>query len=353
MDQRINVGLLGFGMAGRIFHAPFISIVPGFNLKKIKANRAESIELANQRYPEAEVVPHEQDIFGDESIDFVVVATANPTHYSLAKAALQAGKHVLVDKPFTISSAEAEELIALAKENDKVLTVYQNRRWDSDFKTVQKLVQSQLLGNLVEYEAHFDRFRNEIKPNTWKEEDLPGSGLLYDLGAHLIDQALYLFGEPKEVYADVRVQRLGSKIPDYFELVLQYDGLKAILKASMLVRELGPHFVLHGTEGSFVKYGMDVQEEQLKLGNFPANTANWGLEPEERWGTLNTSIKGLNFRGKIESEAGDYRGLYQNVYNAITGQEELVVKPEQARNTIRIIELAMLSSQEKRSIKYS
>ncbi|WP_276495969.1 oxidoreductase [Pontibacter litorisediminis] len=353
MSKNINVGLLGYGMAGRIFHAPFISTVPGLNLKKIKANRAESVELARQRYPHVEVVAQEQDIFGDASIDFVVIATANPTHFSLAKAALQAGKHVLVDKPFTITSAEAEELIALAKEKDKVLTVYQNRRWDSDFKTVQKLVQSQLLGNLVEYEAHFDRFRNEIKPNTWKEEDLPGSGILYDLGAHLIDQALYLFGEPKEVYADIRVQRTGSQIPDYFELVLQYEGLKAILKASMLVRELGPHFVLHGTEGSFVKYGMDVQEEHLKAGHFPADTANWGIEPEERWGTLNTSIKGLNVRGKVESEAGDYRGLYQNVYKAILGQEELVVKPEQARNTIRVIELAMQSSQEKRIIQYN
>ncbi|OKL41482.1 oxidoreductase [Pontibacter flavimaris] len=353
MNQPINVGLLGFGMAGRTFHAPFISNVPGLRLKKIKANREESIALARTRFPEAEVVPSEEDVFSDKSIDLVVIATANPTHYPLAKAALQAGKHVLVDKPFTITSTEAEELILLAKEKQKVLTVYQNRRWDSDFKTVQQVVQAGLLGRLVEYEAHFDRYRNEIKPNTWKEEALPGAGILYDLGAHLIDQALYLFGEPLEVYADVQVQRELSQVTDYFEVVLHYKSMKAILKAGMLVREPGPHFILHGTEGSFVKYGMDVQEEHLKAGRFPADTPDWGVEPEQNWGTLNTTVQGLHFKGKIESGRGDYSGLYQNVYKAILGHEELVVKPEQARNSIKVIELAMQSSREKRRVTYS
>ena len=353
MDQTVNVGLLGFGMAGRIFHAPFISIVPGLHLKKIKANRPESIALAEKRYPLTEIVSSENEIFNDDAIDLVVIATTNPTHYPLAKAALQAGKHVLVDKPFTVSSAEAEELVQLAREAGKLITVYQNRRWDSDFKTVQKLVKQGLLGQLVEYEAHFDRFRNEIKPDTWKEENLPGGGILYDLGAHLIDQALCLFGEPKEVYADIQTQRQGSKIPDYFEVVLYYDGMKAILKAGMLVRENGPHFLLHGAEGSFIKYGMDVQEENLKAESFPDATPDWGKEPENSWGTLNTTIQGLHFKGKLESERGNYADLYRNVYNAILGQEELEVKPEQARNTIKIIELAMQSSKEKRHIKYS
>lgn len=353
MNQNINVGLIGFGMAGRIFHAPFIHNIPGLRLRKIRANRKESVELAQQRYPDAEVVSHEADILQDSSIDLVVVATANPTHFGLAKAALEAGKHVLVDKPFTIRSAEADELINLAKDAGKVLTVYQNRRWDSDFKTVQKVLEQGLLGELVEYEAHFDRFRNEIKPDTWKEEDLPGGGILYDLGSHLIDQALCLFGEPKEVYADVRTQRQHSQVADYFEVVLQFQKVKAILKASMLVRENGPHFILHGTEGSFVKYGMDVQEDALKAGQLPHNTLNWGIEPEQQWGTLNTNVKGLHFKGKLQSKTGDYTGLYQNVYQAILGQEELEVKPQQARNTIRVIELAMQSSREKRSIPYS
>ncbi|MFD2244847.1 oxidoreductase [Pontibacter ruber] len=353
MTQPIHVGLLGFGMAGRLFHAPFIANAPGLKLTKIKANRPESISLANQQYPEAQVVSTEQAIFEDSDIDLVVVATANPTHYALAKAALQAGKHVLVDKPFTITSTEADELIALAKEKQRVLTVYQNRRWDSDFKTIKKVLDTQLLGNLVEYEAHFDRFRNAIKPNTWKEENLPGAGILYDLGAHLIDQALVLFGEPLEVYADIQTQRQGSQVPDYFEVVLYYQSMKTILKAGMLVRENGSHFILHGDKGSFVKYGMDVQEAALKAGLFPTLTPTWGVEPESLWGLLNTEFHGLAFRGSIASEAGDYTGLYRNVYQAILGQEELEVKPEQARNTIRIIELAMQSSQERQRIKYS
>ncbi|MBJ6117856.1 oxidoreductase [Pontibacter sp. BT310] len=354
MAVTINVGLIGFGMSGRLFHAPFIANLAGLKLKKIKANRPESIALAQQQYPETEIVATEQDIFEDETIDLVVIATANPTHYSLAKAALQANKHVIVDKPFTITSSEADELIALAKEKQKVLTVYQNRRWDSDFKTIKKVLEANLLGKLVDYEAHFDRFRNEIKPDTWKEENLPGAGILYDLGAHLIDQALVLFGEPQQVYANIKTQRSGSQIPDYFEVVLFYHKLKVILKAGMLVREAGPHFILHGTKGSFIKYGMDVQEANLKGGSFPtASSANWGQEPEELWGTVNRELNGLHFKGKIESKTGDYSGLYQNVYHAIVGQEELAVKPEQARNTIRIIELAMQSSQEKRTITYS
>lgn len=353
MDKKINVGLLGYGMAGRIFHAPFIANVPGLALKKIRANRPESVALANQRYPEVEVVSSEEDILNDESIDLVVVATASPSHYKMAKAALQAGKHVLVDKPFTVTSAEADELIALAEDKNKVLTVYQNRRWDSDFKTVKKIVEQQLLGDIVEYEAHFDRYRNEIKPNTWKEENLPGTGILYDLGTHLIDQALCLFGKPLEVYGDVRTQRQNSQVTDYIEVVLKYEKVKAIIKASMLVREKGPHFILHGTKGSFVKYGMDIQEETLNAGSFPGDTPNWGVEPESLWGTINTDVKGIHITGKVESETGDYTGLYQNVCKAILGQEALEVKPEQARDTIRVIELALQSSQEKRGIQFN
>lgn len=353
MNKTINVGVLGFGMAGRIFHAPFVTAVQGLELKKIRANREESVQLAQVTYPDVTVVSENEDIFSDEEIDLVVVATSNATHFSLAKEALLAGKHVLIDKPFTTTLAEADELIELARKQQKILTVYQNRRWDSDFKTVKKIIESNLLGNLVEYEAHFERFRNEIKPNTWKEEDLPGSGLLYDLGSHLIDQALYLFGLPYEITADIRAQRQNSKIVDNFELVLHYENLKVTLKSGMLVKELGPHFILLGDKGAFVKYGMDVQEDTLKAGATPSNSPVWGVEPEELWGTLNTEIEGLHIKGKIESEIGDYRGLYQNVYKAIIGEEELVVKPEQARNTMKVIELAKQSNQERRSIRFS
>jgi predicted dehydrogenase len=353
MEEKINVGLLGFGMAGRVFHAPFISSIPGFRLLKIRANRPESIELAQATYPSAEIVGDEKAILEDENIDLVVVATTNATHYTLAKAALRAGKHVVVEKPFTVTSDEATELIALAKHQHRILTVYHNRRWDSDFKTIRKVLENKLLGNLVEYEAHFDRFRNVPTPNTWKEESTPGTNLLYDLGSHLIDQALYLFGSPQEVTADLRIQRPGGKIIDNFEVILHYtDGLKVTLKAGMLVKQPGPHFILSGDQGSFVKYGMDVQEAALKAGHSPAANPNWGIEPEELWGRLDTEYKGLRLVGKVQSEPGDYRGFYENVYKAIRVEEELVVKPEQARNTIRVIELSMQSSEEKRTLSF-
>ncbi|MBD1396163.1 Gfo/Idh/MocA family oxidoreductase [Pontibacter sp. JH31] len=353
MRTILNVGLLGFGMAGRVFHAPIITAVEGLQLRKIRAGRPESVALAQERYPQAEVVPDDQCILQDDTIDLVVVATTNSTHFSLAKAALMAGKHVIVEKPFTVTSAEASELMALAKSQNKLLTVYHNRRWDSDFRTVQKVLKSNMLGRLVEYEAHFDRFRQAPKADTWKEEATPGTSLLYDLGSHLIDQALYLFGPPHEVWADLRIQRTGSQIVDNFDVTLSYkNGLKVILKAGMLVKQPGPRFILSGEQGSFVKYGLDVQEAALKSGLSPASTVDWGVEPAEIWGRVSTEYKDLQITGTIESEAGDYRGFYQNVYNAIMGQEELVVKPEQARHTIRVIELAMQSSLEGRRLLY-
>lgn len=353
MSKLINVGLVGFGMAGSVFHAPFITNVPGLRLTKIRETRSANIAVANERYPEAEIVKDVKAIFEDAAIDLVVLATPNSSHLSLAKEALQAGKHVVVEKPFTVTSAEADELIELAESKGKLLTVFQNRRWDSDFKTIVKIVSENLLGEVVEYEAHFDRYRYFLKPDTWKEEDAPGSGLLYDLGSHLIDQALCLFGLPSEVSADLRTQREGSEIIDNFHLMLFYPNLRVILKAGMLVREQGPRYKIYGDRGSFLKHGMDVQEAALKEGQFPKGSANWGIEPEEIWGKLNTDYEGLHIVGKIESEAGDYTAFYSNVYNALLEEEELEVKPEQARNTIRVIELAIQSDKEKRSIRFS
>ncbi|RDV14077.1 oxidoreductase [Pontibacter diazotrophicus] len=353
MSKLVNVGLIGFGMAGSVFHAPFITNVPGLHLSKIRETRPENIAVANKRYPEATIVGSAKAIFEDAAIDLVVLATPNSSHLSLAKEALQAGKHVVVEKPFTVTSAEADELIALAESKGKLLTVFQNRRWDSDFKTILKIVSENLLGEVVEYEAHFDRFRNFLKPDTWKEEDAPGSGLLYDLGSHLIDQALCLFGLPSEVSADLRTQREDSQIVDNFHLMLYYPNLRVILRAGMLVREQGPRYKIYGDRGSFLKYGLDVQEAALKEGQSPKGNADWGIEPEAIWGKLNTDFEGLHIIGKIESEAGDYSAFYQNVYSAILGDEELEVKPDQARDTIRVIELAMQSHKEKRTIAFS
>ncbi|WP_207435297.1 oxidoreductase [Sabulibacter ruber] len=352
-QEKIRVGLIGFGMAGQIFHAPFLHVVEGFDLVKIRETREPNIQLAQSRYPQAQITSQADDIIQDEAIDLVVVATPNSSHYDLAKKALLAGKHVVVEKPFTATSAEAEELIQLAKEQQKVLTVYHNRRWDSDFKTVQKVVQQGLLGNLVEYKAHFDRFRPNLKGNTWKEEAAPGSGIVFDLGSHLIDQALVLFGTPQEISADVRIQRPSSPVIDKFEATLFYDSLKVTLSAGVLVREPSPRYTLHGDKGSFLKYGLDVQEKALNDGLLPHTTPNWGVEPESIWGHLNTEHQGLHFIGKLESEAGHYRSFYDNVYGAITGQTELAVKPEQARDVIKVVELIMQSSQEKRTLPFA
>lgn len=349
MSKQINVGLIGFGMAGRIFHAPTINCVKGLKLLSIRETKEPNISTIKERYPQTAIVDHTNEIFNNEAIDLVIIATPNTTHYALAKEALQACKHVVVDKPFTVRSEEATELIQLAQQQNKIITAYQNRRWDSDFKTVQKVIESGVLGRLVECEIHYDRFRNTLRPNTWKEDEHAGTGMLYDLGSHLIDQAQTLFGVPRSVTADLRIQRDGGRIIDNFELILGYDSLKVSLKGSMLVKEPLPRYILLGNNGSFVKYGLDVQEEALNTGYIPG-ADNWGEEPECIWGTINTEFNGIEFRGRVKSEKGNYVAYYENVYRAIVGEEELIVKPEQARNTIRIIELAMQSSQEKRTV---
>jgi predicted dehydrogenase len=351
MNKTINVGLIGFGMAGRIFHAPTISCVPGLHLKKIRETKPDKIALIKSRYPAAEIVKDSKEILSDKEIDLVIVATPNFTHFEIAKEALSAGKNVVIDKPFCITTAEADELIELAGQQNKLLTAYQNRRWDSDFKTVQKVVESGLLGKLAECEIHYDRFRNFLRPDTWKEESKPGTGLLFDLGSHIIDQALVLFGVPETVTAFLRTQRSDTKIVDNFELVLSYPQVKATLKSGFLVKEPLPKYILLGNNGSFVKYGLDVQEEALDAGLIPGSP-NWGEEPEAIWGTINTEYNGVEVRGKVKSEKGNYTGYYQNVYKALTGEEELAVKPGQARNTVKVIELAIQSSEQKKTLAF-
>ncbi len=348
----VNVGLIGFGAAGKTFHEPIITSVPGLNLSKIYETNDSNIQILKTKYTDDMITNNIKDIFSDENIDLVVLSVPNIAHYDLAKQALESGKNVVVEKPFTVTSEEADKLINLAGHKNKILTVHQNRRWDSDFRTIEKIVKENLLGDLVEYEAHYDRFRSYIKENSWRENDIPGSGILYDLGAHLIDQAQCLFGVPEEIFADLQIQRSEGKTIDNFEIILHYPKVKVTLKAGMLVREVGPHFSLYGKNGSFLKFGMDVQEAALKKGLTPKNTENWGVEPESLWGKLDTEVNGSHFVGKIESETGDYRKFYKNVYKAILGEEEIAVKAYQARNTIKIIELAQKSSSEKQWVKF-
>jgi len=348
MRNEINVGLVGFGLAGRVFHAPVIQSVPNLKLRKVVERHSEH---SRQKYPAVQVVRDAVELFADPAIDLVVITTPNDSHFDLTRKALLAHKHVVVEKPFTNTSREAQELISLAREQNRILSAFQNRRWDGDFLTVKQILDGKLLGRLVEYESHFDRFRNVRQP-TWREEAGPGRGILFDLGSHLIDQAQVLFGLPQLITADIRVQRDGSQIADNFELILHYDNLKVTLKAGMLVREAGPRFVLHGTTGSFVKYGLDPQEDDLKAGLTPA-APHWGEEPRERWGKLNTTIAGSHFEGQIETMPGRYQAYYQNIGDAIRGEAELAVKPEEAMNTIRIIELAMHSAKEKCTVDFS
>lgn len=344
----IGVGLVGYGMASKVFHAPVIEAVPSLSLKKIVERRGEE---SRGRHTGAETVREFDEVLADDGVELVVVATPNDSHFDLVSRALSAGKHVVVEKPFTNTSAEAKQLTELARSQNRLVSAHHNRRWDGDFLTVRKILEGGLLGRLVEYESHFDRYRNEPRPGAWRERAGPGSGVLYDLGSHLIDQALVLFGLPNEITADVRTQRKFAKAADSFDVRLGYEGLSVTLKATMLAREPGPRFHLHGTEGSFVKHGLDPQEDALKLG-FSPKSEGWGEEHEERWGTINTQACGVHMRGRVETVAGDYAAYYRNVADAIRGRAELIVKPEEAANTIRIIELALESSAAKRTLPF-
>lgn len=343
--KKIKVGILGYGLSGRLFHGAIMGAVEGFEISKIVTTDLEKRAQALIDFPKCKVVRAATEVFVDESIDLVVVAVPNTKHAELAEAAMLSGKHVVIEKPFTVTTKEADHLINISKETGKMLTVYQNRRFDGDFKTIKALLSTNKLGRIVEYEAHFDRFRKSFKENSWREKDIPGSGILYDLGAHLIDQALCLFGLPEEVYGDIRAQRQGET-DDNFEVILYYPELKVTLKAGMLVKELPPHFTIYGTQGSFVKYGLDVQEGDLRADKRPVDDL-WGDEAKELWGILNTTEK----RQRVKSIKGDYRDFYKNVYNHLTKEEALEISAVEARNVILIIECALQSNVEKKRIQ--
>lgn len=352
--QQIRVGLIGFGMAGQVFHAPVITAVDGLVLHKVSARQPERRQLLAERYPDVIAVAHADDIIQADDIDLVVVATSNDMHFPLAKAALLAGKAVVVEKPFTNTSREADELLALAEEKELLLSVHHNARWNSDYLTVKKIIDSGVLGRLVSFEARYDRFRNTLKENAWREEDLPGSGILYDLGAHLIDQAIELFGLPEAINADLRKQRPGARAVDDFELILHYPQLKVSLRGAMLVKEPSPRYALYGLDGAFVKYGIDPQEAALKAGKSPKGDPDWGKEPAEIHGKLNVlAADGTDQISFVTSEQGNYPAFYQNIYDALVGDAALLVQPRQARDVIRIIELAEQSWTERRTVDLS
>ncbi|WP_123041099.1 oxidoreductase [Cohnella candidum] len=345
--KKLNVGIAGFGLSGQIFHAPIIRSIEGIEIVKVFSSNAQKVK---QHLPDADVVSAFDDLLSDNAIDLVVITTPNDTHYDFAKRSLIAGKHVVVEKPFVITSEEARDLMETAALQNRVLSVYQNRRWDNDFLTVKRTVDSGVLGDIALYEAHYDRYRPEVT-DRWREKEGPGSGMLYDLGAHLIDQALYLFGKPASVYADVFPQRIDSKVDDYFHIVLTYGKMRAILHSGSLVSKHGPRFQLHGSQGSFTKYGLDSQEDMLRQGGTPGK-ADWGKDREEDYGEITHMINGRMITEKVETLSGCYECYYQGIYDAIMYNAPAPVRAEEALITIKVIELAMRSSVEKRTLPF-
>ena len=333
----INTALCSFGMSGWVFHAPFVHVHPGFNLFAV-LERTKN--LAQQKYPEAKVYRTLEAMVREPALELVVVNTPNYTHYEFAKIALRAGKHVIVEKPFTVFSTEGEELIELAKKENKKIFVYHNRRYDSDYKAVKKVIDENSLGEIVEAEIHFDRYKLDLSPKVHKETPGPGTGALYDLGSHLIDQALQLFGWPEALFADIRIIRPASQVDDYFELLLYYPNRRVRLKSSYLVREALPGYQLHGTKGSFIKHRTDVQETLLQSGKTPG-TEDWGMEPESERGLIHAERDGKFVKEHVPSLRGNYLDFYEGVYQCIRNNKPNPVPPEDGLNVIRIIEAAM------------
>lgn len=343
--MKIRTAIAGFGLSGKIFQAPFIHADPNFELKKVYERKTER---AKEEYPDVQIVRSFEELLTDD-IDLVIISTPNDTHVSFAKQAMAAGKHVVVEKPVAATSTEAAELCAFAKKQGVVLSVFQNRRLDSDFLTVKNLIEAGELGEVLDYEAHYDRFERGINPKPWKAAGGAGVGVLYDLGVHIIDQAYVLFGMPNEVYADFRQQRPESPGIDNFEVILYYDKVKAILSAGEVVARQGPHYMVSGRRGTFIKYGEDVQEAALLAGKRPP-APDWDAEGEECWGTLYYDDGAQILEKKIPTVVSSYARYYENLYEVITAGAPALVPPEQTADVLRIIEAAQMSNAKKRRI---
>src|SRR5271169_539676 len=356
MSQEIGVAVIGFGLAGQVFHAPFVSAVPGLKLEAIVQRKGDQ---AAKAYPSARILRTVDEALRDSAVQMVVVGTPNETHFALAKMALQAAKHVVIDKPFAATSEEALELKDLAERQGVVLAPFHNRRWDGDFRTVQRLLAEEAVGRLVTYESHFDRFRPLPRENTWKEGANSANGLLMDLGPHLVDHALALFGPPEGITASVRKDRDKTDIEDAFDITLEYPRLRAHCRSSMLACDAAPRFLLHGTKGSFKKYGLDPQEPALVGGaKVPRiGEGEWLAENEVAWGTLTVApvpADPMNLKQtKVPTELGDYRLYYANVRDAINGTAKLAVTPEDGYRTIKVLEMARQCTAERRTIPVS
>ena len=337
--SKVNVGLLGFGLAGSVFHAPLIQSCPDMNLSAIGSRSFDGKEI-----PEGVKAANFDDVFNDPAIDLIVVATPNTSHFPLAAQALRAGKNVVVDKPFVIRVSEAEALINLAEEKGKLLSVFQNRRWDSGFLTAQSVIGQGKLGKISHAEFQYNRFNPNVK-DRWREEPGPGAGVLCDLGPHLIDQAYCLLGMPTSVTANVAIQREGARVDDYFHLILEYGSARAVLHASSLMYDHGPRIALYGDKASLHQFGLDGQEDDLKAGKRPG---------DEGWGRTHTDkVLLLDHDGssrEIPTLPGAYDCYYKQVAQALLTGGDCPVKATDARNTFAILEAAIVSAMEKRTV---
>lgn len=344
----IEVGLVGFGLAGKSFHAPVISAVPGLHLAAIVQRMGDE---AAKLYPDAKIVRSLEELLAIDTIQLVVIATPNQTHFPFAAKCLQAGRDVVVDKPFTTTLAEAVELYQIAKQCGRLLTVYHNRRFDADFHAMRGVLASGELGRVIRFESFYDRFRPSAKPGAWREKLEPGSGVLFDLAPHLIDQALTLFGTPVSLCADIRIEREGFATDDAFDLFLHYPGaLRVQLSATMLAATTRPRLRIFGTRGSLVKMDFDPLEPTLRAGAIPPG-GSWVLEKEENLAELTIIDNGRTITRKVLS-AGDWRDFYANIRDVLLKKAELIVTPTQVLNVMLALELAMQSSKQQTSLAW-
>ena len=327
----INTALCSFGMSGSVFHAPFIHLHPGF---KLYAVWERSKNLAAEKYSDIKTYRSLEDLLNDNAVELVIVNTPSFSHFDYAKKSLLAGKHVIVEKPFTATAAEADELIALAKKQNKKISVYQNRRYDSDYKLFKKVLDEKWLGEIMEAEIHYDRFNPGLSAKAHKKL-LARQLVVYDLGSHLIDQALTMFGIPQSLFADIFSMRPDSHVDDYFEILLYYPSLRVRLKSTYYARE-PQGFIIHGKKGSFLKSRADVQETALQARQLPGSE-NWGIEPENQKGLLHTEKDGEVIREYIPSLKGNYGEYYDAMYEAIRNNKPLPVTAEEGRNVIQIL----------------
>jgi predicted dehydrogenase len=340
------VGLIGYGLAGSVLHGPLIEAEERLRLEVVVSSRPQRV---HRDFPTVRVVATPAELLDDPAVALVVVAAPNAAHAELAGLALRAGRHVVVEKPLATRSSEADELVRLAERQGRLLSAFHQRRWDGDFLTVQRCLQAGLLGRVSSFIARWDRFRPRPEGG-WRERPLPGSGVLFDLGAHLVDQALCLFGPPATVLADVGAQRPGAVTDDWFHLVLGYERLRVVLQASSLVRVPGPRFEVHGDKGSLVKYGLDPQARMLEDGLRPGDPG-WGVEPTDRHATLTTELDGLEVVGRLATHPGAWAAFYRQLAAAILGEGQVPVTPRAAGEVVRVLEGAVNSSADGQAVR--